>query len=104
MIEDIKRITTDDTHKTYEFPSAHLSENNPNIFAVEVTIKPITACGRASTYAYEHVKKIIHLEEETLQNAGLKPLQRNEEKAEPTETAEDLILRLLEMCDVYPVK
>lgn len=103
MKQNIIRITTDDTRKTYEFPGV-LGDDKPDIFEVEVIIKPITVCGRASTYGYEHVKKIIHLEEKTLQNAGLKPLQRGEKKAESTETAEDLILRLLEMCDVYPVE
>ena len=100
MIKDIVRITTDDTGKTYEFPG----ENNPNIFAVEVRIKELTVGGKGTFNAYDGVRKIVHLEERTLQHAGLTLQSKAEKKIPPTETATDLILRLLEMCEVYPAE
>lgn len=98
MIKKVIQVTTDDTGETYEFPG----DNNPNLFVVEVRIKRIDKGGTTAIYVDDPVVKILHLEERTLQDAGLTPRPKKEQDTPLVETAEDLILRLLAMCEVYP--
>ena len=93
----ITRITTEDTKKTYEFPN----KGNPQLWAVTLSIEKIYHYGQPK---YGCVcKKIIHVERETLENAGLLPKQNEKKDGEPEETPADLILRLLEHVGVYPI-
>ncbi|KKN37428.1 hypothetical protein LCGC14_0763770 [marine sediment metagenome] len=94
----ITRITTEDTKKTYEFPN----EGNPQLWAVTLSIEGISSYGRPE-YGSE-CKEIIHIEQKTLENAGLLPKQNEKKEELQEETAEDLILRLLEHVGVYPVE
>jgi len=99
--KNVVRITTEDTKKMYEFPS----ETSPEIWAVNIRIERLNlngiVCFNAASYYSE---KVIHVEERTLQNAGLigRPSDKKDEPIE--ETPEDLILRLLEHVGVYPVE
>ena len=102
MKESFVRITTADTKKTYEFPN----KDNPPLFEVSLKICPIQANGGAcyDVYQYTQINKSVHLELETLLRAGLEPYHHKakENDPEPTETAEDLIIRLLETVGYYP--
>jgi len=96
-VKNIKRIFTEDTKKTYEFPD----KDNPPIWAVKITIGRIANDG---SY-YEHASSnsvVIHVEEKTLQDAGLVLRPRGEEPKPLVETPEELIIRLLEHVGVYP--
>ncbi len=99
MKEEIVRITTDDTGKTYEFPG----EGNPQIWQVNLQMEALNQLGNAHPTCTE---KTVYIERETLEKAGLVPFTNTKPdvRYEPTETAEDLIIRLLEMCEVYPAK
>ena len=98
MKESIVRITTADTKKTYEFPH----KANPQLWEVKLSMVSVTFNG--SSYAHMSAEKIIYLERETLENAGLLPNNKYESvtSKEPEETAEDLIIRLLEHVGYYP--
>lgn len=98
-VKRFARITTQDTKKTYELPS----ENAPQLWLVELIISNVEhATGTAIKSA--HTKASIHLERQTLVDAGLLP--KAEADKEPTnetrERPEDLILRLLEHVGVFP--
>jgi len=99
--QNINRITTEDTKKTYDFPDP----DNPHLYSVELKI---TAVGSNGSEQFGVVcAKQIHLEENTLLKAGLLRQQYNmpDEKEVPTEeTPTDLILRLLEHVGVYPTE
>ena len=98
MKESIVRITTDDTHKTYEFPN----DDNPQLWQVNLQMEALNPFGNAHP---NYTQKTVYIERETLEKAGLVPFSKPEDKKrQPTETAEDLILRLLEMCEVYPAE
>ena len=94
----IVRITTEDTKKTYEFPN----EGNPQLWAVTLSIEGISFYGQPAHGSV--CKKIIHIERETLENAGLLPKQNEKKDEVAEETAEELILRLLEHVGVYPTE
>ncbi|KKL58685.1 hypothetical protein LCGC14_2222940, partial [marine sediment metagenome] len=50
-----------------------------------------------------NITETIHIELDTILRAGLKPYHyKKEEMPKPTETAEDLIIRLLEHVGYYP--
>lgn len=98
--KSIVRITTEDTKKTYEFPN----EENPPICAVKIEISSIDPGGNSYFGSVSSsITKIVHLELETIENAGLRPMRKDRKDESPTETPEDLILRLLEHVGVYPV-
>lgn len=101
-IKNVVRITTTDTKKTYEFPG----EDNPELWEVSLTIRNINHNGHVSppttSTPHNYPKGIVHIERKTLENAGVLPMAREREKEEPTETAEDLIIRLLEHLGYYP--
>jgi len=99
-IQNFVRVTTADTKKTYEFPG----EGNPEIWQVEITIKTLhRISGALDGYPMTSPKNIIHVERETLENAGVvgKRVEPGK-KHVPKETAEDLIIRLLEHVECYP--
>jgi len=103
MKESITRITTADTKKTYEFPGQY----NPSLFEVSIRIVPVQDSG--NTYDINnctHVYRTVYLELVTLLKAGLKPYDRKplDTDPEPTETVENLIIRLLEHVGYYPCK
>jgi hypothetical protein len=107
MKKTITYITTADTKKTYEFPDEEAK--NPEIVEIKLFLgfaKEDSGYVRTSSYSYpEYPKAIIYVERQTLENAGILPLgdyASQSEKEEPTETPEDLILRLLEMVGVNP--
>ncbi len=102
MIKSIVRITTDDTGKTYEFPEIPIGiDGNPEIWALRLGIAVID--NKGNPQLQNATMKTLHVERETLEKAGLIPFVKPEDKnRQPTETAKDLILRLLEMCEVYP--
>ena len=99
--KSVVRITTEDTKKTYEFPGL----DNPQLWAVTLQIKCVDGGGFAHFSSPSFcTERIIHVERETLANAGLigRPVEKEDKPLE--ETAEDLILRLLEHVGVYPVE
>ena len=99
--EEIVRITTSDTKKTYEYPST----GNPQLFEISMRIRPIHASGAATkSFQYEHIHHGMYVELETLLAAGMTSYARKPKESDPpaTETPEDLILRLLEVVGVYP--
>ena len=104
MKKSIIRITTTDTKKTYEFPGQY----NPSLFEVSIRIVPVRDSGSTScdAYQYTHFNKAIHLEKDTLLKAGIKPFHHKplDTDPEPTETVENLIIRLLEHVGYYPCK
>ncbi len=97
-LKNVMRITTEDTKKTYEFPG----EDNPQLWAVQLQIDRVDGGGHAYFNSHLRIPKTIHVERETLENAGLLPMKKEIKDASPTETPEDLILRLLEHVGVYP--
>ena len=97
--KSIVRITTEDTKKTYDFPD----ESNPQIWAVKLQVDRLSPDGSLSGFSSYQTSKIIHIERETLENARLVPIAEERKDEAAQETAEDLILRLLEHVGVYPV-
>lgn len=97
MIETIKRITTADTQQTYELGNGEV----PQLWEVRLSIACISDAG--TNYGHSE-KACIHLERETLENAGLLPRSDSGPKNAPSqdETAEDLAIRLLEHLGYYP--
>lgn len=104
MRENIVRITTHDTKKTYEFPSGK-TKNIPNLWEVEMKISAVDWLGR-SDFNYRYTTKRICLERETLLSHGLTGEIKDKEGKviEPPKTPEDLILELLEIVGVYPTE
>ena len=101
MKKEIIRITTEDTHKTYEFPS----DGNPDLFEVKIRIRPIDSQGKIlNIYAYTHTTGTIYVEKDTLLSAGLKPYNYKPKATDPeqTESFEDLFIRMLEHVGYYP--
>jgi len=99
--KSVVRITTEDTGRTYEFPD----KDNPQIWGVQLKIDSVSTHGATNFSSYS-TTRVIHVERETLENAGLLPMSEKDKecKDEPQETAEDLILRLLEHVGFYPVE
>jgi hypothetical protein len=103
MKKTVVRITTADTRKTYEFPSPE----HPQIWEAKISLEQI---GNDGNYAqskcsrHSYPSKTIYLELETLQKAGLKSYKYPNIVELPQETAEDLIIRLLEHVGVYPTE
>jgi hypothetical protein len=103
-LKKVVRIETYDTKKTYEFISGQKDEN-PDLWEVGIFVSKVRSDGSidGGLYNKPYPKKVIYLERETLEKSGLIPgKRRNEPKPEPTETVEDLILRLLEYVGIYP--
>lgn len=100
MKEVVTRITTVDTKKTYEFPS----ESNPQLWAVEMSISHVDKHGYHREHGWSSKSMEIFVERATLEKAGLVSVTvtpENDEEIEK-ETAEGLILRLLEHVGVFP--
>ena len=101
-IKTVVRITTTDTKKTYEFPS---EKGHPNLWQVSLTVQFIDKNGRVSRPStYEPPSGIVHVERKTLEDAGVLPMAHDRKTKDegPTETVEDLIIRLLEHVGYYP--
>ena len=102
MKKTITYITTADTKKTYEYPPKE-GVKNPTLNEVLLTYDFVDESGRSSpSNRCTYNSTSIFLERESLERAGILPIAYESEVAEVTETAEDLILRLLEMVDVHP--
>jgi hypothetical protein len=100
MKKDFVRITTADTNETYEFPG-----NNPQLWEVKTTITRVQQSG--AVHAIPSFERNTHyIEDKTLLMAGLEPYDHRPRHPDPeiVETAEDLILRLLENVGVYPAE
>ena len=101
MKESIVRITTADTKKTYEFPG-----DNPELYEARITLCKVDNGGNSYLDAkrYDNITKTIYIELDTVLKAGLEPYYHTPKNTdpEPTETAEDLIIRLLEHVGYYP--
>lgn len=99
MKEEIARITTI-SGAVYELPD----KSAPQLWEVQMSIAPIASTG--CVQLPQGIVTVLHLERESLENAGLIPQKTKIEDrattALPTETAEDLLLRLLSRCGVYP--
>ena len=103
MKQNIVRITTADTKKTYEFPR----EDNPDLWQATLVLWPVNKGGDVYTASgYTSHKVTIYLEQDTLLKAGLKPYSYKEKETdpEPQETTEDLLIRLLEHLGYYPTE
>jgi hypothetical protein len=104
MKKYITEITTTDTKKTYNYE--RFSENdNPQIWEATISVNPVDGnSGEKNNYPTK--SKTIYLERATLENASLLPMEREREieKVQPTETAEDLIIRLLNHVGFYPTE
>ena len=101
MKKSFVRITTVDTKKTYEFPG----ENIPQVWEVTLAMEHVDKNGCVSTTSFRSADCTIYLERETLESAKLLPMDKTKEPdREPTETPEDLLLRLLEHIGVYPTE
>lgn len=101
MREELVRITTHDTEKMYEFPR----KGSPALFLVEMRIRPVDRDGAVKNVPqYRHIDNGMYVELDTLLKAGMKPYERKPQEGdpEPVETAEDLMVRLLELVGVYP--
>ena len=92
------RITTADTKKTYELPG-----DDADLWEVRLSMASVEASGHVHFGSHEHVRTITHVERQTLVNAGLLPCVDTDATPEQTETAEDLVIRLLEHVGVFPV-
>lgn len=113
MRKQYVEITTADTGKTYRY-----DHNNPvetQLWEVTLNISCVDSKTGRSWYVADVVSPIsrahppvtIYLERETLENAGLLPVRsasKNDQDEEPTETAEDLLIRLLEHLGYYPTE
>ena len=102
MIKTITYITTADSKKTYEYPPKD-GIKNPDILKVLLKMDWVDSRGNANPDSvYKSTSGIAYLERETMENAGIIPFKENSSVKVPVETAEDLIIRLLEMVQVYP--
>lgn len=102
MRENIVRIKTHDTRETYEFPIKR-GEDNPQLWEVEIRIGRVES--RGLTQYGLSTSKSVFLKCETLKLHGLIPKDtRLGKTVEPTRTAEDLIMELLEIVGVYPTE
>ncbi len=99
MRKVVTYITTADTKETHEFPGKDL----PQLWEVGLSIECVDGKGKAFT-STRSIAATVYVERQTLVNAGLLPVcgKSKEPTPETKETAEDLIIRLLEMVDVHP--
>jgi hypothetical protein len=97
MRENIVRITTADTKKTYEFPG-----DNPQIWEIKLSSSMVGPVGNPQ-YGFS-TDGTIYLERETLENAGLRPKNKPDTAVSNHETIEDLIIRMLEHLGYYPAE
>ena len=104
--EDIVRITTHDTGKTYEFVKyGKPNESAPRLFKCDMKISPLNENGQE--WGNDSIcNATIYLELDTLINAGIrqKQMAKGTSHPEPTETVEDLLIRLLESVGYYPAE
>ncbi len=95
-------ITTADTKKTYVMDKKY--GINPQLWEASISIKHVSDNGYTDSYISR--TESIYLERETLEKAGLLPftVDRDQPKPETVETAEDLIIRLLNHVGFYPTQ
>lgn len=95
-------ITTADTKKTYVMDRN--SDNNPQLWEASISLKCLDKAGDIDNYRNKTAN--IYLERETLERAGLLPqaIYKDKPNVEPAETAEDLIIRLLNHVGFYPTE
>lgn len=97
--KDVTRIKTADTGKTYEFPS----EDHPALYEVALVAHVLNSHGHTGS-SCPAAAVVIHLEHQTMLDAGLVRQDKKKPAVEPKETAEDLLIRLLEHIGVYPTE
>lgn len=109
MKKQVTYITTWDTNETYEFSSDQLYNDNPQLYEVSMTLLPVGTNGNSYGIDFHQDESInvqpVYIELDTVLKAGLKPYQYKKKEDEPQqeETAEDLMIRLLETLGFYPV-
>lgn len=99
--QNIVRITTVDTEKTYEITYGMDNKDIPQLWEVSIGI----ACVDPNTGQSEvrdRSAKSVYVERETLEAVGLVGVHRSQMTSTMIESAESLILRLLEHVGVYP--
>ncbi len=101
MRQTLVEMTTADTGKTYRIKIGEPNDN-PQLWAVTLKCQLINR-HTGSTDNFGIITREICVERETLEMAGLlpQPVVKGAEK-ETIETAEDLILRLLNNLGFYP--
>lgn len=102
MKKQFVEITTYDTKKTYHF-SADGKAKNPQLWEVKLQIGTVGSQGHTK-YGLSG-NDSIYLERQTLEDAGLIPLDPSKtikDTGAEVRTPEDLILELLEIVGVYP--
>jgi hypothetical protein len=101
---NIRRITTDDTKKTYEFVNQKPTGDFPQLWRMEVSVSAFEKSGQYVNRGYPIPSRILIVERQTLVDRGLIPPHTTDTKPpeNPPETLEDLILRLLDMVGVRP--
>jgi len=101
MKQQIVRITTADTKKTYEFPPK-APFVNPDIWEVSLMLRGVGNDGQTKYGFVQQSASKIFVELSTLQAAGVTPRNCKEVSEKQEETVEDLIIRLLEHVGHYP--
>jgi cytochrome oxidase assembly protein ShyY1 len=101
---NIKRITTDDTKKTYEFVNQKPTGDFPQLWRMEVYISALEKSGQYIPRTVTTPFRVLIVERQTLVDRGFLPPSTSDDKPpeKPSETLEDLILRLLDMVGVRP--
>lgn len=100
MRQSIVRITTHDTKKTYEYGADVDDAGRPQVWEATLKLKCVDVNGRTDQYGKSAT---VYLERSTLERHKLVPQPKDAKpQPEPTETPEDLLLRLLEVVGVYP--
>jgi len=101
MLNNITRITTDDTKKTYDFPDASAPAQ---IWELKLTLTCLSNCygrlerGTGSTAA------VVHLERKTIEDHGLRPRVETRKNVPVEETPADLAIKFLASIGVYPTE
>lgn len=73
MRQIVTKITTDDTHKTYEFPG----DNNPQIWEIEICVRAINKENGQSTGKWGNTVR-LHVEQQSLNQIGYKEQQTDQ--------------------------
>lgn len=103
-ISNIKKITTNDTKKTYTFTDGARQDGTPQLWQIECTARPFCNDGSIGPLdRYGGMQVFLIVERQTLVNAGELPVVKDDSTPPPgAPTMEEIILQLLDMVGVRP--
>jgi len=96
-VKNLIVITLEDTKEVLTFGDG---EEHQDIYKVMLKTQRLQPDGKPVSYS-ESSQTTIHVRRKTLVDAGCKNMYPKEGEPQPTETVEDLLLRLLEHVGIY---